>query len=271
MTESEREAELAERIADLDRLVGALSDPELLDIDLLSAQIRQSVLSLATERAGSQIDNFPEPFLDRLETMLRNVQHMSGKRELFVCQADLDVINTGLPDYKDLSQIKMRVDARLGRGDVKMRVGGGEISDLFKNLTPPDVPEPDAVATAKLNGDAADQGAGGQGGGHEVAQATESPTPKSEASIVTMAAQDTAKAVPDAAAHQGAPDATIEKDVPKVAVEQSAQETVAVEVAADATPDVAAPNTTADQIEHDVVEDEPVSDAATDKVASKDD
>ena len=46
MTESEREAELAERIADLDRLVGALSDPELLDIDLLSAQIRQSVLSL---------------------------------------------------------------------------------------------------------------------------------------------------------------------------------------------------------------------------------
>jgi len=271
MTESEREAELAERIADLDRLVGALSDPELLDIDLLSAQIRQSVLSLATERAGSQIDNFPEPFLDRLETMLRNVQHMSGKRELFVCQADLDVINAGLPDYKDLSQIKMRVDARLGRGDVKMRVGGGEISDLFKNLTPPDVPEPDAVATAKLNGDAADQGAGGQGGGHEVAQATESPTPKSEASIVTMAAQDTAKAVPDAAAHQGAPDATIEKDVPKVAVEQSVQETVAVEVAADATPDVAAPNTTADQIEHDVVEDEPVSDAATDKVASKDD
>ena len=95
MTESEREAELAERIADLDRLVGALSDPELLDIDLLSAQIRQSVLSLATERAGSQIDNFPEPFLDRLETMLRNVQHMSGKRELFVCQADLDVINKG--------------------------------------------------------------------------------------------------------------------------------------------------------------------------------
>ncbi|MDE2633231.1 MAG: hypothetical protein OSA82_08890 [Paracoccaceae bacterium] len=271
MTESEREAELAERIADLDRLVGALSDPELLDIDLLSAQIRQSVLSLATERAGSQIDNFPEPFLDRLETMLRNVQHMSGKRELFVCQADLDVINTGLPDYKDLSQIKMRVDARLGRGDVKMRVGGGEISDLFKNLTPPDVPEPDAVATAKLNGDAADQGAGGQGGGHEVAQATESPTPKSEASIVTMAAQDTAKAVPDAAAHQGAPDATVQKDVPKVAIEQSAQEAVAVEVAADATPDVAAPNTTADQIEHDVVEDEPVSDAATDKVASKDD
>ena len=143
-----------------------------------------------------------------------------------------------------------------------MRVGGGEISDLFKNLTPTRVPEPDAVATAKLNGDAADKGAGGQGGGHEVAQATESPTPKSEASIVTMAAQDTAKAVPDA---------TVEKDVPKVAIEQSAQEAVAVEVAADATPDVAAPNTTADQIEHDVVEDEPVSDAATDKVASKDD
>ena len=148
--------------------------------------------------------------------MLRNVQHMSGKRELFVCQADLDVINKGLPDYKDLSQIKMRVDARLGRGDVKMRVGGGEISDLFKNLTPPHVPEPDAVATDKLNGEAADQGADGQGGGHEVAQATESPTPKSEASIVTMAAEDTAKVIPDAAAHQSAPDATVEKDVPRL-------------------------------------------------------
>ena len=271
MTESEREAELAERIADLDRLVGALSDPELLDIDLLSAQIRQSVLSLATERAGSQIDNFPEPFLDRLETMLRNVQHMSGKRELFVCQADLDVINAGLPDYKDLSQIKMRVDARLGRGDVKMRVGGGEISDLFKNLTPPDVHEPEAVVAAKLDGDGVEHGMVAQGETDEDAQAAESPTPDPEASNINKETPDTAEAVKDVAAPKVAPDVEAARDVPEAAADQLAQDTTAEKVVADTAPEAVAPNTAPDQIEQVAQEGEPVSVAATDKVALKDD
>ena len=271
MTESEREAELAERIADLDRLVGALSDPELLDIDLLSAQIRQSVLSLATERAGSQIDNFPEPFLDRLETMLRNVQHMSGKRELFVCQADLDVINAGLPDYKDLSQIKMRVDARLGRGDVKMRVGGGEISDLFKNLTPPDVHEPEAVVAAKLDGDSVDHGMVAQAETDKDGQVAESPTPNPEASDIKKETPDTAEAVKDVAAPKVAPDVEVARDVPEAAADQLAQDTTAEKVVADTAPEAVAPNTAPDQIEQVAVEGEPVSVAATDKVALKDD
>jgi flagellar assembly protein FliH len=271
MTESEREAELAERIADLDRLVGALSDPELLDIDLLSAQIRQSVLSLATERAGSQIDNFPEPFLDRLETMLRNVQHMSGKRELFVCQADLDVINAGLPDYKDLSQIKMRVDARLGRGDVKMRVGGGEISDLFENLTQPDVHEPEAVVAAKLDGDSVDHGMVAQAETDKDAQVAESPTPNPEASDIKKETPDTAEEVKDVAAPDVAPDVEVAKDVPEAAADQLAQDTTSEKVVADTAPEAVAPNTAPDRIEQVAVEGEPVSFAATDKVALKDD
>ena len=271
MTESEREAELAERIADLDRLVGALSDPELLDIDLLSAQIRQSVLSLATERAGSQIDNFPEPFLDRLETMLRNVQHMSGKRELFVCQADLDVINAGLPDYKDLSQIKMRVDARLGRGDVKMRVGGGEISDLFENLTQPDVHEPEAVVAAKLDGDSVDHGMVAQAETDKDAQVAESPTPNPEASDIKKETPDTAEEVKDVAAPDVAPDVEVARDVPEAAADQLAQDTTSEKVVADTAPEAVAPNTAPDQIEQVAQEGEPVSVAATDKVALKDD
>lgn len=271
MTESEREAELAERIADLDRLVGALSDPELLDIDLLSAQIRQSVLSLATERAGSQIDNFPEPFLDRLETMLRNVQHMSGKRELFVCQADLDVINAGLPDYKDLSQIKMRVDARLGRGDVKMRVGGGEISDLFENLTQPDVHEPEAVVAAKLDGDSVDHGMVAQAETDKDAQVAESPTPNPEASDIKKETPDTAEEVKDVAAPDVAPDVEVATDVPEAAADQLAQDTTSEKVVADTAPEAVAPNTAPDQIEQVAQEGEPVSVAATDKVALKDD
>ena len=271
MTESEREAELAERIADLDRLVGVLSDPELLDIDLLSAQIRQSVLSLATERAGSQIDNFPEPFLDRLETMLRNVQHMSGKRELFVCQADLDVINAGLPDYKDLSQIKMRVDARLGRGDVKMRVGGGEISDLFENLTQPDVHEPEAVVAAKLDGDGVDHGMVAQAETDKDAQVAESPTPDPEASDIKKETPDTAEEVKDVAAPDVAPDVEVATDVPEAAADQLAQDTTSEKVVADTAPEAVAPNSAPDQIEQVAQEGEPVSVAAMDKVALKDD
>jgi flagellar assembly protein FliH len=140
MTESAREAELDGRIADLDRVITALSDPNLLDTEMLSLQIKQSVLSMAKARAGSQIDNFPEPFIGRLETMLRNVQHMSGKRELFVSEADLAVIKAGLPAHKDLAMITMHVDSSFDRGDVKLRVGGGEITDLYEELTPSEVP-----------------------------------------------------------------------------------------------------------------------------------
>jgi flagellar assembly protein FliH len=140
MTESAREAELDGRIADLDRVITALTDPDLLDTEMLSMQIKQSVLSMAKARAGSQIDNFPEPFIARLETMLRNVQHMSGKRELFVSQADLAVIKAGLPAHKDLAMITMHVDPNFGRGDVKLRVGGGEITDLYEEVDPSKAP-----------------------------------------------------------------------------------------------------------------------------------
>ena len=145
MTESAREAELDGRIADLDRVITALTDPDLLDTEMLSMQIKQSVLSMAKARAGSQIDNFPEPFIGRLETMLRNVQHMSGKRELFVSQADLAVIKSGLPAHKDLAMITMHVDPNFGRGDVKLRVGGGEITDLYEEVDPSK--EPESVAS----------------------------------------------------------------------------------------------------------------------------
>jgi hypothetical protein len=226
---------------------------------------------LATERAGSQIDNFPEPFLDRLETMLRNVQHMSGKRELFVCQADLDVINAGLPDHKDLSQIKMRVDARLGRGDVRMRVGGGEISDLFKNLTQPDVDEPEAVVAAKLDGDGVDHGTVAQAEIDKDAQVTESPTPDPEASDIKKETPDTAEAVKDVAAPKVAPDVEVARDVPEAEADQLAQDTTAEKVVADTAPEAVAPNTAPDQIEQVAVEGETVSVAATDKVALKND
>jgi hypothetical protein len=229
------------------------------------------VLNLATERAGSQIDNFPEPFLDRLETMLRNVQHMSGKRELFVCQADLDVINAGLPDYKDLSQIKMRVDARLGRGDVKMRVGGGEISDLFENLAQPDVHEPEAVVTAKLDGDSVDHGMVAQAETDKDAQVAESPTPNPEASDIKKETPDTADEVKDVAAPDVAPDVEVATDVPEAAADQLAQDTTSEKVVADTAPEAVAPNSAPDQIEQVAQEGEPVSVAATDKVALKDD
>ena len=136
MTESAREAELDGRIADLDRVIKALSDPNLLDTEMFSSQIKQSVLRLATERAGSQIDNLPGPFLGRLETMLRNAQHMAGQRELFVSKADLEIIQEALPQYKDLASVSLHVNPKFDRGDVKLRVGGGEITDLFEELTP---------------------------------------------------------------------------------------------------------------------------------------
>ena len=244
MTESEREAELAKRIADLERLVRALSDPELLDTAMLSAQIRQSVLSLATERAGSQIDNFPEPFLGRLETMLRNVQHMSGIRELFVSQADLDVITAGLPDHKDLSRIKMRVDNRLGRGDVKLRVGGGEISDLFKDLTPAEVPTAEIVAASDLDEAPVEHGAAGQGAVDS--GAIDAPSPGATAD----------KVAPDVAVDKAAPEAVEDKAASEAAADKAAPDVAADKAAPDAAADTAAPDAAADTAAPEAVEDE---------------
>jgi hypothetical protein len=101
-----------------------------------------------------------------------------------VSQADLAVINAGLPAHKDLAMITMHVDPNFGRGDVKLRVGGGEITDLYEEVDPSEAPESAAfkgqVASAgdlhDTSGGAADEAVDGDEAGETVPVVTEVAT-----------------------------------------------------------------------------------------------
>lgn len=132
MSESAQVAAMAQREAELAALAAGLGDPALLDADLLARRIRQSVLALASERIGHEIDTFPDLLERRIGGMIATVRHLAGHRELFLAPADLDLLAGVLaaPDRAP-DGLVLRADPALRRGEARLRVGGAEIADLL--------------------------------------------------------------------------------------------------------------------------------------------
>lgn len=132
MSESAQVAALAQREAELAALAAGLADPALLDADLLARRIRQSVLALASERIGHEIDSFPDLLEHRIEALMATVRHLAGHRELFLAPADHDLLAGVLagPDRAP-DGLVLRADPLLRRGEARLRVGGAEIADLM--------------------------------------------------------------------------------------------------------------------------------------------
>lgn len=132
MSESAQVAAMAQREAELAALAAGLADSALLDADLLARRIRQSVLVLASERIGHEIDSFPDLLEHRIEGLMATVRHLAGHRELFLAPADHDLLSGVLsaPDRAP-DGLVLRADPALRRGEARLRVGGAEIADLM--------------------------------------------------------------------------------------------------------------------------------------------
>ncbi|MFD1508153.1 FliH/SctL family protein [Lacimonas salitolerans] len=131
MTESEREAELAQQFDRLRDLIERLDATDVLDIATLSKSLKRAVLDLASQRVGLLLTEMPDILVERIETLVQNLSHLSGQRELFLAPEDVPLVQGRFVKRQHSPQLHIIADSALRRGDARLRIGGAEMSDLM--------------------------------------------------------------------------------------------------------------------------------------------
>jgi flagellar assembly protein FliH len=136
MTESEREAELAEQFIQLQQLLTALDSADVFDMEAAANSIEDAVLTLASERIGIALTDMTEPLARRLETLLDSLAHLIGIREVFVAPEDMPLMQRCVDEHPNPPALHLRSDPSMQRGDARLRVGGAEVADLLRVQAP---------------------------------------------------------------------------------------------------------------------------------------
>ena len=129
--QAEKEQEKQTIVAKFQEAIAALASPQVLDSTALSQAINDAVRQLAAERAGQVIAENPEGFLRRIRQLVDRVSTASQQIEVFVNPADLEVLNRWMQDHTAPSGWQFTADTHLGHGDIRLLLGGIEISDIL--------------------------------------------------------------------------------------------------------------------------------------------
>jgi flagellar assembly protein FliH len=148
MTESAREHELSVQLQQLEQIIARLGADDLIETDVLSERIHASVLELASQRIGFALEDMPDVMITRIESLIADMAHLAGIRELFVAPDDLELVRRGFDSHQNPPPLQLRSDPSLHRGDARLRVGGAEISDTLDWADPEPVEEPPVKADA---------------------------------------------------------------------------------------------------------------------------
>ena len=146
---------LARAAASFESLIEGLTREGALDTGKLRDSLRHAILGLAALRAGGAIADMPQIFIDRIETLLERVQHMSGRAVVTLNPDDLAAISSHIAARPGLSERVFAADPAFRHGDIRIRVGGAEIADLIAPLPDiaPDAPQPVLSPTELEQGD----------------------------------------------------------------------------------------------------------------------
>ena len=131
-----KEAAKAEAKAELDVVVKAFNEalssllkPQAIQAETLSQSIHKTILGLASERAGKHIDDMPEAFSDRIESLVISIgqKMMDGKVQL-----NPDDYKVMAP-YLSANEFDLSINTTLMRGDVVLQFDGVELHDIAEN------------------------------------------------------------------------------------------------------------------------------------------
>ena len=98
--------------------------------------MEQTLLAMASVRAGSQIDTMPASFLKRIELMADRVQVIATRPILRLHPADLDAISALVSGSEALSNVRLIANPDLARGDVDLSLGGVRLADILGPIPP---------------------------------------------------------------------------------------------------------------------------------------
>jgi flagellar assembly protein FliH len=129
--ELDARAELASKVSAFEEALAALTKPQAMQVEALTKSIHATILRLASERAGSQIDDMPKAFADRVDALTNSIGKKMNEGQV---QLNLDDYALMKPFFAD-SAFDFVVNPDLKRGDAVLQFDGVELRDIAENRT----------------------------------------------------------------------------------------------------------------------------------------
>ena len=112
-------------------IIDNIKTKEAVDKTELTQSILKTITRLASERAGSVIEETPEPFKDKIISFVEKIEQESKKLILNLNPRDASLIEKSLVKNLDHKDIEIRENSELFRGDFILQMGSVEIGDLI--------------------------------------------------------------------------------------------------------------------------------------------
>ena len=129
--ELEARAELADKVSAFEEGLAALTKPQSLQVETLVKSIQATILRLASERAGSQIDDMPEAFVNRIDALTCSVGKKINEGQV---QLNSDDYALMVPFFANTT-FDFVANPDLKRGDIVLRFDGIELRDVAEKRT----------------------------------------------------------------------------------------------------------------------------------------
>jgi len=129
--ELEARAELADKVSAFEEGLVALTKPHALQVETLAKSIQATILRLASERAGSQIDDMPEAFVNRIDALTCSIGKKINEGQV---QLNSDDYALMVPFFADTT-FDFVANPDLKRGDIVLRFDGIELRDVAEKRT----------------------------------------------------------------------------------------------------------------------------------------
>ena len=129
--ELEARAELADKVSAFEEGLVALTKPHALQVETLAKSIQATILRLASERAGSQIDDMPEAFSNRVDALTQSIGKKINEGQV---QLNSDDYALMVPFFADTT-FDFVANPDLKRGDIVLRFDGIELRDVAEKRT----------------------------------------------------------------------------------------------------------------------------------------
>ena len=126
---ADAKAELADIVDAFNKVLDSLARPKAMQVEALSSSINTTILKLASERAGMQIDELPEAFSDRINALVTGIAQELAEGKVHLNEDDYATMEPYLTNLG----FQVVANANLMRGDVTVEFDGVEVHDVAAN------------------------------------------------------------------------------------------------------------------------------------------
>ena len=126
---ADAKAELADIVDTFNKVLDSLARPKAMQVEALSSSINTTILKLASERAGMQIDELPEAFSDRINALVTGIAQELAEGKVHLNEDDYATMKPYLTNLG----YEVVVKSNLMRGDVTLEFDGVEVHDVAAN------------------------------------------------------------------------------------------------------------------------------------------